>query len=100
MPCYSIPKCFVDHRCSSTLKASGFMANLHCLREGRGGLSSVMFQKGEECYFAQRASERHSCYQMAKYLVLICLLFFFFLLSNGKSKMHNLPRLMQTWCQD
>lgn len=78
MPCYSIPKCFVDHRCSSTLKASGFMANLHCLREGRGGLSSVMFQKGEECYFAQRASERHSCYQMAKYLVLICLLFFFF----------------------
>lgn len=49
--CHRITRCFIDHRCSCTPKASGFVAGLHRLREGKEELSSVMFQKDEECHF-------------------------------------------------
>lgn len=100
IPCYSIPRCFVDHRCSSTLKASGFMADLHCFRKGRGGLSSVMFQKDEECYFCTEGFWKAQLLSDGKIPSADMFAFFFFFCSNGKRKTHNPPRLLQTWCQD
>ena len=95
VPCHSIPRCFVGRSCSNPLKASGFVAYLHRLREGKGGLSSVMFQKAEKCHFCAGGFWKAQLLSDSKIpSVNMLVLGFFF--SNRKGKKQNPPKFLQT----